>query len=283
MKGDFEFAKGFSPVADQPPIGTHTMASTNSHLTSAQPPKAHSGPIQKRNKSNSIGTSRESMMNRMVDALVGDDALDTLLEDEGPVTPPANPLADSPMIRDLSNSIGALTASDMVNQAQSWSSKSSTLNANASPFIRSMPSPHEDGWTRPNFGSHPSSPYQAAAAPQRGSPLVQFAHPNSTWHSNQSRDHTSASQPISLGTPSPHPGISNSFTPTMPSAFGDLGNIWGVSSTVPTAEWVRQKQPRYEDALTSSMLFGKRDDRWDTVASASAPKQATSPADRQVG
>lgn len=242
----------------------------------------------RRAQSNSITGNREVMMNRMVDALVGDDPFGAMPEDDsGPVTPPTSALVDSPMIRDLSNSIGALSAADPALQylPQTEPRKNSTLNANASPFVRSMPSSQDGSWSRQNVASSPSTPYQNPVATHRSSPLLYTPEISSAWHSRKSSDQPliSASQLLSVATSSARPDASSTLMPTMPSAFGTLGDVWGVSSAVPTAEWVRQNQPRYQDGLTSSALFGKRDDRWDSFPTMTPIGQTTSPANGQGG
>lgn len=278
-KEDHKLSKDFSVGAEldvNPAVPTAANLSVPKTHTSSSPQNRVPGTGKqhrsKPRRANAGTTNKEASMNRMVDALVGDDECNDAFHDEDdfPVTPPTHAVTDTPMIRDLSNSVATLTASDFVNQVQNWSAKSvsaspgvSALNATASPFVASVSHQKEEAWLRPPFGSGPSSPNRSFGIHHDASPPVDSLQLHSAWHSRGPSGNAAptGAYPPTADTSS-RPPSSMGATPTLPSSFGDLRNVWGVSSAVPTAEWVRQRQPRYKETVTSSLLFGADGGPW---------------------
>lgn len=255
-----------------------------------------------RSDSTSTTMTKDAKMNQMVDALVGDgDGLEPLNEEDEnlPVTPPANTFDDSPMVRDPSNSASAITANDLVNQVQNWQHKNSpgasafaARNSPGTQFLAGSPSPQDNlnNWPRPGSRSNPSSPYNAVnhGAASGGSLSMHspqsFAAPvQSPWHSRGDSaaslqlQTNNAPQPISrTSTASPFPNplfVSSPQATDMNNSFGSISSIWGVQPNVPTADWVRRQQPRYQEPQ-SSTLFGPDGYPYPTDTRNGAPQMA---------
>ncbi|KAF2104250.1 hypothetical protein NA57DRAFT_51090 [Rhizodiscina lignyota] len=255
-----------------------------------------------RTTSDSTSVTKEVSMNHMVDTLVRDDeGLDPVPEEEHnlPLTPPAN-FDNVPMVRNASNTITPLTASDLVQQVQNWGQSKSSPNpvyapqgSTMSPFLKNTPSPrqHPDPWTRAPPNSGPSSPYQAVAPYSVRSPVANAVTPSNSLHIRGTSLQPLRTDMYNETLSTSRPSTARTITPTLPRSnqFEEIRQVWGVTPNVPTAEWVRMRQPRYGEpganAMNSSMLFGNAGGPWSAGPSRSSTDQehAWSPMNGQGG
>lgn len=242
-------------------------------------------PLNRSSRSDSISTSmtQDTTINRMVDALVGDEeGLDPLQEEDEdlPVTPPATNFDNSAIVRNSSSNAAPLVASDLVDQVQNWHHKSvsgysgfGARSSTASPFSGGSgrsPKGQLENWHRPPSRSNPSSPHNAAifAPPGLGavhSPRSILPQMQSTWHSRDNSVASSASRNVNaFSRPwvgSPFGGMQPMNHPSsseLDRSFGAGGDIWNVTPNVSSTKGapLQQSQHAQYPRVNSSALFG---------------------------
>jgi hypothetical protein len=283
---DFDLKKSFEV---DPPKAKHSLDPAAVEYKQQSTIPAQNGDGLHRTTSTTSGSTsvaKDASLNRMVDALVSDtDGLEPLPEETNnlPVTPPVNP-EYSLELGHLSNAAAPLTASDLVLQVQNWGHHKASVithtpayGSPASLHGRHTSSPHQpnDLWAQSSFHSGPSSPYQAAAPYSTRSPTTGAVQNPYSAHSRGGS--ISSLQPLyadasNLNGRTSRPSTAHTVTPTLTRSnqIEEMRDVWGVMPNVPTAEWVRMRQPRYGESaapnsITSSALFGAGGGPWSTA------------------